>query len=159
MHVGRVGFVNAGGWAIKASERRGRSMTASSLPDVEDGIGISRFSVLARDGSDARRGQIHFRNGSVVNTPAFMPVGTMGAVRSLSAEEVEKAGSEIILGNTFHLMLRPGADIVKSHPGRIRGFAGWRERPVLTDSGGFQVGDQTTNKQTKQTKNNNNAHK
>ena len=84
----------------------------------------------------ARRGQMVFARG-VVDTPAFMPVGTSGAVKSLVPEEVAAAGAQIILGNTFHLMLRPGVEVVEAH-GTLHDFIHW-PRPILTDSGGFQV--------------------
>lgn len=94
-----------------------------------------KFEVLARDGH-ARRGRLSFRRGSV-ETPAFMPVGTYGTVKSVTPEEVRATGAEIILGNTFHLMLRPGADVVRAHTG-LHEFMHW-DGPILTDSGGFQV--------------------
>jgi len=84
----------------------------------------------------ARRGTLTFRRGTV-QTPAFMPVGTYGTVKSVTPEEVAADGAEIILGNTFHLMLRPGADIVRKHGG-LHEFMHW-PGPILTDSGGFQV--------------------
>jgi len=73
----------------------------------------------------------------VVETPAFMPVGTYGTVKGMKTEEVEATGADIILGNTFHLMLRPGTDIIEQHGG-LHGFMNW-DKPILTDSGGFQV--------------------
>jgi queuine tRNA-ribosyltransferase len=91
--------------------------------------------VLATDGA-ARLGQLTATHG-VIETPAFMPVGTYGTVKAMSPEELEGLGAQIILGNTFHLMLRPGPDIVAAHQG-LHGFMHWR-RPILTDSGGFQV--------------------
>jgi len=84
----------------------------------------------------ARTGSLEFRRG-VVETPAFMPVGTYGTVKSVTPEEVAASGAEIILGNTFHLMLRPGSDIVRKHGG-LHEFMNW-SGPILTDSGGFQV--------------------
>lgn len=72
-----------------------------------------------------------------VDTPAFMPVGTYGSVKGLSPEQVAATGAQILLGNTFHLMLRPGTDIIQSH-GDLHDFMGW-DKPILTDSGGFQV--------------------
>ena len=84
----------------------------------------------------ARRGRMVFARG-VVDTPAFMPVGTAGAVKSLAPEEVAGSGAQMILGNTFHLMLRPGVEVVTAH-GTLHDFMNWR-RPILTDSGGFQV--------------------
>ncbi|MBA3562776.1 MAG: tRNA guanosine(34) transglycosylase Tgt [Gammaproteobacteria bacterium] len=94
-----------------------------------------KFELLAADGA-ARRGRIDFTRGSV-NTPAFMPVGTCGTVKALTPEEVRETGAEILLGNTFHLMLRPGAEVVRAHGG-LHSFMHW-DGPVLTDSGGFQV--------------------
>ena len=84
----------------------------------------------------ARTGSLAFRRGAV-ETPAFMPVGTYGTVKSVTPEEVSASGAEIILGNTFHLMLRPGSDIVRKHGG-LHEFMNW-DGPILTDSGGFQV--------------------
>jgi len=94
-----------------------------------------KFKLLATDGV-ARRGQMQFERG-VVETPAFMPVGTYGTVKSMTPEEVEQIGAQIILGNTFHLMLRPGTDVIKEH-GDLHDFMHWKG-PILTDSGGFQV--------------------
>jgi len=84
----------------------------------------------------ARRGKLHFRRGKV-RTPAFMPVGTYGSVKSVTPEEVAQSGADIILGNTFHLMLRPGTPIIREHGG-LHEFMNWHG-PILTDSGGFQV--------------------
>jgi queuine tRNA-ribosyltransferase len=84
----------------------------------------------------ARRGRLSLVHG-VVETPVFMPVGTYGTVKAMSPAELEELGAEIILGNTFHLWLRPGTDVIGAHGG-LHGFAGW-PRPILTDSGGFQV--------------------
>jgi queuine tRNA-ribosyltransferase len=94
-----------------------------------------KFHIRAVDGV-ARRGTLTLPRG-VVETPAFMPVGTAGAVRSVSPTEVRESRSEIILGNTFHLMLRPGSDVIRAH-GDLHEFMGW-DGPILTDSGGFQV--------------------
>ena len=93
------------------------------------------FSVISRAGA-ARRGRLTLAHG-VVETPVFMPVGTYGAVKAMSPADLEDIGAEIILGNTFHLWLRPGTDVIRAHGGLHR-FIGWR-RPMLTDSGGFQV--------------------
>ncbi len=93
------------------------------------------FTVQASDGA-ARAGTLVTTHG-MVETPAFMPVGTYGTVKAMTPEELETLGAEIILGNTFHLMLRPGAAIVAAHGGLHR-FMHWR-RPILTDSGGYQV--------------------
>ena len=95
-----------------------------------------RFVLLLSDGA-ARRGRMHLPHG-VVETPAFMPVGTYGTVKAMTPEELVALGADIVLGNTFHLMLRPGADVVALHRDGLHGFMGW-ERPILTDSGGFQV--------------------
>ncbi|MFC4625042.1 tRNA guanosine(34) transglycosylase Tgt [Daeguia caeni] len=93
------------------------------------------FKVLARDGA-ARRGEISMPRG-VVRTPAFMPVGTAGTVKAMYMDQVRDLGSDIILGNTYHLMLRPGAERV-ARLGGLHEFGGWKG-PILTDSGGFQV--------------------
>ena len=94
-----------------------------------------KFSISTTDGA-ARRGQIEFARG-MIETPAFMPVGTYGTVKAMTPEDVRATGAEIILGNTFHLMLRPGTDVIEAH-GSLHGFMNWK-RPILTDSGGFQV--------------------
>src|SRR5271170_1136234 len=94
-----------------------------------------RFNLLAQDGT-ARRGRLTFPRGTV-ETPAFMPVGTYGTVKAMTPEDVEASGAEIILGNTFHLYLRPGLEAIQAHQG-LHGFMHW-QRPILTDSGGFQV--------------------
>ncbi|MGB5260328.1 MAG: tRNA guanosine(34) transglycosylase Tgt [Gammaproteobacteria bacterium] len=93
------------------------------------------FSCTHTDGP-ARRATLSFARG-VVQTPAFMPVGTYGTVKAMTPEEVRQSGAEIILGNTFHLMLRPGVDIIRQH-GTLHDFMQW-QGPILTDSGGFQV--------------------
>ena len=98
-------------------------------------IGFMRFETLASEGA-ARRGRLCFARGDV-ETPAFMPVGTYGTVKGMLPRDLEATGAHIILGNTFHLMLRPGTDVIGAH-GDLHGFAGW-QRPILTDSGGFQV--------------------
>jgi queuine tRNA-ribosyltransferase len=94
-----------------------------------------KFDLQTTDGN-ARRGQLQFERG-VVNTPAFMPVGTYGSVKAMTPESIKETGAEIILGNTFHLMLRPGTDVIEKHNG-LHKFINW-DRPILTDSGGFQV--------------------
>jgi len=94
-----------------------------------------KFSVIARDGA-ARRGVLELAHGRV-DTPAFMPVGTYGTVKAMSPEEVAALGAQIVLGNTFHLWLRPGLEVIGKHGGLHR-FMAW-EKPILTDSGGFQV--------------------
>ncbi|MGV2873556.1 tRNA guanosine(34) transglycosylase Tgt [Colwellia sp. E150_009] len=93
------------------------------------------YELINTDGK-ARRGRLTFERGTV-ETPAFMPVGTYGTVKGMKSEEVEATGAQIILGNTFHLMLRPGTDIIEQHGG-LHGFMNW-DKPILTDSGGFQV--------------------
>jgi len=93
------------------------------------------FTLRATDGL-ARSGVLNFPRGQV-HTPAFMPVGTYGSVKGLNPEQIAGTGAEILLGNTFHLMLRPGTEIIKAH-GDLHDFMGW-DKPILTDSGGFQV--------------------
>ena len=94
-----------------------------------------QFELLNTDGK-ARRGRLAFDRGDV-QTPAFMPVGTYGTVKAMTPKAVRDTGAEIILGNTFHLMLRPGTEIIRAH-GDLHDFMQWK-RPILTDSGGFQV--------------------
>jgi len=94
-----------------------------------------KFDLLTTDGP-ARRGAMTFPRGTI-QTPAFMPVGTVGTVKSMTPEDVEGIGAEIILGNTFHLFLRPGMEVIKAHDG-LHNFMHWH-KPILTDSGGFQV--------------------
>ena len=94
-----------------------------------------QFEKFAQDGQ-ARRGRLTFPRGTV-ETPAFMPVGTYGTVKAMKPVDIEAIGAEIILGNTFHLFLRPGLDVIAAHEGLHR-FTGWN-KPILTDSGGFQV--------------------
>ncbi len=94
-----------------------------------------QFETFYADGA-ARRGRLTFARGTV-ETPTFMPVGTYGTVKAMTPEELTGMGAEIILGNTFHLMLRPGTDVIRAH-GDLHGFTHW-QGPILTDSGGFQV--------------------
>ncbi len=94
-----------------------------------------KFTVTHRDGA-ARRGRLELAHGAV-ETPVFMPVGTYGTVKAMSPEELTGLGAQIVLGNTFHLWLRPGTAVIEKHGG-LHGFMGWRG-PILTDSGGFQV--------------------
>ena len=94
-----------------------------------------KFTVTHRDGA-ARTGVLELAHGRV-ETPAFMPVGTYGTVKAMSPEELEAMGAQIVLGNTFHLWLRPGTDVIGKHGG-LHKFMGWKG-PLLTDSGGFQV--------------------
>jgi queuine tRNA-ribosyltransferase len=96
---------------------------------------VIRFELLATDGA-ARRGRLTTAHG-VIDTPAFMPVGTHGSVKSLSPDDVREAGAQVILGNTFHLLVRPGPELIRDLGGLHR-FMGW-DGPILTDSGGFQV--------------------
>jgi queuine tRNA-ribosyltransferase len=93
------------------------------------------FAIRKTDGQ-ARRGVLTLAHGTV-DTPVFMPVGTYGAVKAMSPEELVATGSQIVLGNTFHLWLRPGLEVIAKHGG-LHGFMGWKG-PILTDSGGFQV--------------------
>ena len=93
------------------------------------------FELLATEGR-ARRGRLTLHHG-VIDTPIFMPVGTYGTVKGVSSRSLEEMGAQIILGNTFHLWMRPGLDVLRAFGGLHR-FEGWR-RPILTDSGGFQV--------------------
>ena len=94
-----------------------------------------KFDILKTVGK-SRRGQLHTKHG-IVNTPAFMPVGTCATVKAMMPESVAATGAEILLGNTYHLMLRPGADLVEKMGG-LHKFMNWN-KPILTDSGGFQV--------------------
>ena len=96
---------------------------------------MMKFDLLATDGI-ARRGRITFARGTI-ETPAFMPVGTYGSVKAMTPRDLVDIGAEIILGNTFHLFLRPGLDVIGEFGGLHR-FIGW-DKPILTDSGGFQV--------------------
>ena len=96
---------------------------------------VMDFQLLSTDGY-ARRGRLTFARG-VIETPIFMPVGTYGAVKSLTPEDLRGVGAQIILGNTFHLMLRPTTKVIQAH-GDLHDFMQW-EKPILTDSGGFQV--------------------
>lgn len=96
---------------------------------------IMLYSVTHTDGA-ARRGSLTLAHG-VVQTPAFMPVGTYGTVKTMSPDEIRDIGAHIVLGNTFHLWLRPGLEVIEAHGGLHR-FMGW-DGPILTDSGGFQV--------------------
>lgn len=95
-----------------------------------------RFELIKTDGL-ARRGRMIFDNRGVVETPAFMPVGTYGTVKAMTPDNIQQTGAQIILGNTFHLMLRPGTAVIEAHGG-LHQFMHWYG-PILTDSGGFQV--------------------
>ena len=92
-----------------------------------------RFTVIGTSGA-ARRGRLQLTHG-VVDTPVFMPVGTYGTVKAMAPRELVELGAQIVLGNTFHLWLRPGQEVVAAHGG-LHKFMGW-DRPILTDSGGF----------------------
>jgi len=94
-----------------------------------------KFELLATDGA-ARRARLTLAHGTI-ETPVFMPVGTYGTVKAMSPRELEEIGAEVVLGNTFHLWLRPGLPVVAAHQGLHR-FMAW-DKPILTDSGGFQV--------------------
>lgn len=98
-------------------------------------MGIATFTLQAKS-EQARAGKLLTRRGEL-ETPMFMPVGTYGAVKGVTKEELEACGSQIILGNTFHLMLRPGVEVINQFGG-LHNFMNW-QRPILTDSGGFQV--------------------
>src|SRR4051794_32261596 len=93
------------------------------------------FKIAATDGA-ARTGVLTTARGDI-RTPAFMPVGTAGTVKALSVDQVAQTGADILLGNTYHLMLRPGAERLQ-RLGGLHGFMRW-PKPILTDSGGFQV--------------------
>src|ERR1700720_1640958 len=93
------------------------------------------FELLAEEGG-ARRGRLHTAHG-MIDTPAFMPVGTQATVKALTPDEVRELGAQVLLGNTYHLALRPGADRI-ARLGGLHRFMGW-EGAILTDSGGYQV--------------------
>jgi queuine tRNA-ribosyltransferase len=116
------------------SERDERSVDPCSFAPVPDGHAL-RFEVEHVNGR-ARTGTVHTARGSF-RTPVFMPVGTRAAVRTLAADDLEALGAEVVLANTYHLMLKPGADVI-AELGGVHGFADWHGH-VLTDSGGFQV--------------------
>src|SRR3989338_2324816 len=95
------------------------------------------FKLIRKDkNSKARIGQLKTAHG-VINTPVFMPVGTQGTVKAISNNELDDCGVEIVLGNAYHLYLRPGLDIIEK-AGGLHKFIGW-DKPILTDSGGYQV--------------------
>src|SRR5690606_14255452 len=118
---------------LRARDRRTLSLLFLRRRDAA--MGRMSFELLATDGA-ARRGRLRFPRGTV-ETPAFMPVGTYGTVKGMLPEQLRALGAEIILGNTFHLFLRPGLEVIEAHGG-LHGFARW-DGPILTDSGGFQV--------------------
>ncbi len=109
-------------------------MTQTDVQPHKPETGLS-FELLATDGL-ARRGRMTLNHG-VVETPIFMPVGTYGTVKAMMPHELSEVGSQIVLGNTFHLWLRPGTEVIAKHGG-LHGFMQWH-KPLLTDSGGFQV--------------------
>jgi queuine tRNA-ribosyltransferase len=94
-----------------------------------------QFTLHKTDGA-ARRGTVHLAHGDV-QTPAFMPVGTYGTVKAMTPRDLKDIDAHIVLGNTFHLWLRPGLEVIDAHGG-LHKFMGW-DGPILTDSGGFQV--------------------
>src|SRR5947207_15713095 len=94
-----------------------------------------RFELLGTDGA-ARRGRLHTAHGTV-ETPAFMAVGTQATVKGLTVDQLEAVGTQVVLGNTYHLALRPGREVIAALGGLHR-FMNW-SRPILTDSGGFQI--------------------
>ena len=96
---------------------------------------MSDFKILKTDGN-ARRGKLITSHGEI-NTPAFMPVGTAATVKGVFTKDLIETGSEILLGNTYHLMLRPGSELIKEFGG-LHKFMNW-DKPILTDSGGYQV--------------------
>ena len=101
----------------------------------------SKFKLEAKDGL-ARAGKITTTRGDI-STPIFMPVGTYASVKSVSPKDLEELNAQIILSNTFHLMLRPGVEVIKKH-GSLHRFMNW-DKPILTDSGGFQIYSLGTN--------------
>lgn len=106
----------------------------SSNPDQKPASGYP-FTIDGQDGQ-ARRGKLHLAHG-IVETPIFMPVGTVGSVKSLTPKDLEEINAQIILGNTYHLWLRPGLEVISEFKG-LHSFIQW-DRPILTDSGGFQI--------------------
>ena len=106
--------------------------TGQTIKPLNDGL---KFELLATEGH-ARRGRMTLNHG-VVETPIFMPVGTYGSVKAMMPHELDEVGAQIVLGNTFHLWLRPGTEVIAKHGG-LHGFMQWH-KPILTDSGGFQV--------------------
>src|ERR1700745_1078133 len=111
-----------------------QAQPAQSTPTDRPENGLN-FELLGTDGQ-ARRGRVTLNHG-VVETPIFMPGDTYGAVKAVAPRELEEMHAQIILGNTFHLWLRPGLETIEAHGG-LHGFMGWK-KPILTDSGGFQV--------------------
>jgi queuine tRNA-ribosyltransferase len=114
-------------------------MPLSAADGARQAIAAPRlgYELLGRDpATSARRGRLWTAHGTV-ETPAFMPVGTLGTVKAMAPWELEELGAELVLGNAYHLALRPGAEVIARHGG-LHAFAGWR-RAILTDSGGFQI--------------------
>ncbi len=111
-------------------------MLVSRLKNIRFNLGLNMQFTLHRADGQARRGTVHLAHGDV-QTPAFMPVGTYGTVKAMSPLELAEIDAHIVLGNTFHLWLRPGLEVVAAHGG-LHKFMGW-DKPILTDSGGFQV--------------------
>src|SRR6516225_1721575 len=105
------------------------------MPAISQVMNDVDFRIIARDGN-ARTGILSTRHGEI-RTPAFMPVGTAATVKAMMPESVRLTGADIVLSNTYHLMLRPGAERV-ARLGGLHKFMGW-DRPILTDSGGYQV--------------------
>jgi queuine tRNA-ribosyltransferase len=116
--------------------RNGLHGSAISPTPVTAQFGAPEFDLLARDPIGARRGRLRLMHGTV-ETPAFLPVGTRGSVKAITPDELRSIGTEMILGNTYHLYLRPGHEVIRDLGGLHR-FMGW-DGPILTDSGGFQV--------------------
>jgi len=121
--------------ALRATFSRWEKGTSASIRRRKELMSDIQFELLATDGP-ARRGRISFKRGTI-ETPVFMPVGTYGSVKAMTPLSLVEVGAEIILGNTFHLFLRPGLDVVGEFGG-LHQFIGWN-KPILTDSGGFQV--------------------
>ena len=112
-----------------------KSLVLKTMSENQKRDCFMEFELDTTDGK-ARRGRLKFPRG-VVETPAFMPVGTYGTVKGMLPKDVEAIGADIVLGNTFHLMLRPGTEVIEAH-GDLHDFMQW-QKPILTDSGGFQV--------------------
>ena len=121
--------------ALPLLQLRRRDAARSRPEATQDNPAMLDFELLTTEGQ-ARRGRLTLNHG-VVETPIFMPVGTYGTVKGVMPRSLEEMGAQIILGNTFHLWMRPGLDVVRQFGGLHR-FEGWH-RPILTDSGGFQV--------------------
>ncbi len=113
-----------------------RLYVSIAAQNIRFNLGLNMQFTLHRADGQARRGTVHLAHGDV-QTPAFMPVGTYGTVKAMSPLELAEIDAHIVLGNTFHLWLRPGLEVVAAHGG-LHKFMGW-DKPILTDSGGFQV--------------------